>query len=128
MEAAAAQPNVRPQEDWYFSMKLSRILLGISVLCTSACGCDADLQVRLNPQTRTLAVGETFTPSLRLLGCGGTEPLSDVVTWVAQDTSVARVDASSGRTLALRTGSTVILATGQKYHSVGGVAVTVVAR
>jgi hypothetical protein len=109
-------------------MKQTQYLVGLAILFTTACGCDADLQVRFNPANRTLAVGESFTPSVRLLGCGGTEPLSEVVTWAAQDTSIVRVDAASGRTLALRTGTTVVLATGQTYHNVGGVSVTVVAR
>ncbi|MBL0937641.1 MAG: Ig-like domain-containing protein [Gemmatimonadaceae bacterium] len=92
---------------------------------TTACGCDADLQSRFDPSTKLLAVGESFTPSVKILGCGGTEPLRDVVTWAATDSSVVRVDAATGRTTALRTGSTFVRATGQTYYNVGGIAVTV---
>lgn len=108
-------------------MKQIQILGALCLLFVTACGCDADLTVRFTPVTRTLAVGESFTPSVRLLGCGGTEPLSDVMTWAAEDTSIVRVDVASGRTLALRAGTTMVLATGQTYHTVGGVSVTVVA-
>lgn len=108
-------------------MNHKKFFFALPLVFATACGCDADLRVRFDSMNRTLAVGESFTPSVELLGCGGTEPLSDVVTWAAQDTSIVRVDAASGRTLALSPGTTVVVATGQTYHGVGGVSVTVVA-
>jgi hypothetical protein len=107
------------------------LCLRLAVACCAlgtACGCDADLRIRFDASERTLSVGESFTPGVRLLACGGTEPLRDVVTWAAQDTTIARVEPASGRTTALRAGSTLVLATGQRYHQLGGVRVTVVAR
>jgi hypothetical protein len=104
------------------------ILAASASLLGGACGCKADLQVRLSPSERILAVGESFTPSARLFGCGGTEPLSDFVTWTAQDTSIIRVDLVSGRTVGLAQGTTLVLASGQRYHGLGGVRVTVVPR
>ena len=109
-------------------MKATRLLACAVTVFTTGCGCDADLRIQYNPPNRTLSVGESFTPSVRLLGCGGTEPLSDVITWTAEDTSIVRVNSASGQTLALRSGTTRVLATGQKYRGIGGVEVTVVSR
>jgi hypothetical protein len=100
------------------------LALGLTGACNT--GCDADLRIRLTPVEQTLVVGQSFTPSIALRGCGGTEPLSDVITWIAQDTTIVRIDSQSGRTLALRSGETVLLATGRTYGAVGEVAVTVV--
>lgn len=108
-------------------MKLIQGVAALALLFTAACGCDADLRSRFEPESRTLKVGESFAAKVRLLGCGGTEPLSDVITWSAQDTSIVQVDAVSGLTRALRPGTTLVSATGQRYHNVGGIMVTVVA-
>jgi hypothetical protein len=104
------------------------ILAASASLLGSACGCKADLQMRLSPLERTLAVGESFTPSARFFGCGGTEPLNDVVTWTAQDTSIVRVDLATGRTTGLAQGTTFVVPSGRRYGTVGSVRVTVVPR
>jgi hypothetical protein len=102
-----------------------RISLTAAIALVTSCGCKADLGVRFDPPERFLVVGETFTPSIHLLGCGGTEPLSDEITWAAQDTAIVRVDAGSGRTTALRPGDTFVLANGRTYHGLGGVHVVI---
>jgi hypothetical protein len=102
-----------------------RLLPLAAVVLAAACGCDADLRVSYVPTERALTVGESFTPTVRFLGCGGTEPLRDKVTWAAADTSVVRVDAANGRTTALRAGETLVMATGAKYGQLGGVRVSV---
>jgi hypothetical protein len=100
------------------------LALGLLGACNT--GCDADLGIRLTPVEQTLVVGQSFTPSIALRGCGGTAPLSDVITWTAQDTTIVRIDSRSGQTTALRPGETDLLATGRTYGAVGEVAVTVV--
>ena len=110
---------------------MSRTLLPVAAVVLSlltACGCDADLQARVVPAVRTLRVGESFTPSTRFLGCGGTEPLADAITWSAQDSTIVRVDPRSGRTLALRPGQTRVIPTGRRYGSLVSVEVTVQAQ
>lgn len=124
----AAELYVRPSPELSPVSKLPRLVLAGVAVFTTACGCDADLRWRFNPTARTLAIGESFTPSLQLLGCGGTEPLSDVITWTAQDSSIVRVDRATGRTIGLRSGTTLVVGTGERYHTGGGVTVTVVAR
>lgn len=108
-----------------------RLLRSAAVVMTlaslTACGCDADLGISINPTSRTLQVGESFTPSARFLGCGGTEPLSDEITWTAQDTTIVQVDRNSGRTLALRPGQTAVTPNGRRYGTVASVQVTVLA-
>ena len=109
-------------------MEAVRVLSGVVVMVTVAGCCDADLQSRISPANRTLAVGESFTPSVELLSCGGTRPLSDVITWSAQDSTVVRVDPGTGRTTALRSGTTSVVASGAKYGYAGAVTVVVAAR
>ncbi len=97
---------------------------------TGACdgtvrGCDADLWIRIDPAERVLAPSESFKPSVALRGCGGTEKVSDVFTWAAQDTTIVRVEASTGRTTALRIGETTIIPTGKTHGPVGEVLVRV---
>ena len=76
-----------------FMQKLRTFLVTVSVGALSACGCPAELRQDLSPTERTLVVGESFTPRTRFLGCLGTEPLDDEITWSASDTTVVRVDA-----------------------------------
>ena len=100
----------------------------MAIVCLStqsACGCNADLRQDLNPTERTIAVGESFSPSVRFLGCGGTEPLADEITWSASDTAVVRVDVSSGRTTGVGPGMATVVPTGRRYGRLNAVRVTV---
>ena len=105
----------------------SALALAASTLVT-ACGCKANLGWRLDPKERTIAVGESFTPTIQFLGCNGTEPLRDDIVWHARDTMIVYVDSLSGHTTGLRAGTTSVVPTGKKYGTVDEVVVTVQAR
>jgi hypothetical protein len=96
--------------------------VAVAVVCT------AELRVEITPGAQTLAVGESFTPTVKLTGCGGRLTLSDTVRWSAADSSVARVDAVSARTTGVRAGQTTVYARWDRYGLVAGVPVTVVSR
>ena len=103
-------------------------LISVSALLLQALvsGCDcATLIVRFGSTDHTLAVGESFTAIVHVSGCGGIEPISDVVSWTAEDATIVRVDAATGRTTGLRPGETRVQATGQQYGVVGSVRVIV---
>jgi hypothetical protein len=87
--------------------------------------CTAELVPVFTPQTQTLAVGASFTPSAKVMGCGGQLTYSDTFTWSASDTTIIRVDSLSGTTTGLRAGSARVLAHGARFGDIGGVSVTV---
>ena len=94
--------------------------------CRESTICPEDLQVRVTPVERTIAVGESFTPSAQAFGCGGTRRLSDTWTWDTEDTEVVTVDPPSGRTTGRAPGTACVRARGEKYGVLGaGVHVTV---
>lgn len=102
-----------------------RHLIPVAALLALVTGCDcATVFVRLGSTDHSLAVGESFTAIVYHSGCT-TEPINDVVTWAAEDATIVRVDATTGRTTALRVGETRVLATGQTYGFVGSVRVVV---
>jgi hypothetical protein len=49
--------------------------------------CTAELVPVLTPQTQTLAVGQSFTPSVKLLTCGGHITETDIYRWTASDST-----------------------------------------
>jgi hypothetical protein len=103
-------------------------LIPVAALLALVTGCDcARVFVRFGSTDHTLAVGESFTAIVHFSGsgCGSTQPINDVVTWAAEDATIVRVDATTGRTTALRAGETRVLATGQTYGFVGSVRVIV---
>src|SRR5467141_893324 len=87
--------------------------------------CTAELGIRFSPADTTVQVGQSFEASVQLLSCGGKEQLTDVITWQAEDPGIATVDGRSGRVVAQGVGATRILASGQRYGSIGGLRVTV---
>ena len=105
--------------------KIRTFLITMGVSALSACGCPADLRQDLSPTERTLVVGESFTPTTRFLGCLGTEPLDDEITWSASDTTVVRVDAQSGRTTGVAPGTAQVFPTGRRYGRLNVVSVKV---
>ena len=102
-----------------------RHLIPVAALLALVTGCDcATVFVRFGSTDHSLAVGESFTAVVYHSGCA-TEPINDVVTWAAEDATIVRVDATTGRTTGLRVGETRVLATGQTYGFVGSVRVIV---
>jgi uncharacterized protein YjdB len=95
--------------------------LNISVDCTM------ELVAVYTPSTKTLIVGESFTPSLVLFGCGGHLTYSDTFQWSASDSTIVRVDAMTGTTTGLRSGAARIFAHGTRFGSVGSMGITVTA-
>lgn len=93
--------------------------LGFGEVCTS------ELGARFSPPDTTIQVGRSFQASVQLLSCGGKQHLVDVVTWHADDTTVATVDGPTGRVVGQGPGTTRILASGQRYGTVGGLQVSV---
>jgi len=108
----------------YWAM-LPAISLGVSPLVVTGCGCQTELHTRVTPSARTIAVGEKFTAKVQFLGCGGTEPLSDAVTWTAADTLVATVHPTTGVVTGRRAGTTVVTPRGATYGEANGIVVTV---
>ena len=93
--------------------------LEVAVVCTM------ELGIELTPPTQALAVGQSFTPTVRLIGCGGQLTLSDTIRWSADDPAIVRVDAVSGLTTAIGVGQTVVRPRGVRYGQLPGVFVTV---
>jgi hypothetical protein len=93
--------------------------LNVSVLCTM------ELIPVYTPPAQTLAVGESFTPSLRATGCGGHLSYTDIYRWRASDSTIIRVDSLSGVTTGLRPGLALLLATGARFGPLGYMSVTV---
>lgn len=102
------------------------IVIGLTTGCSilSPCGTD-DLSYRVTPASRTIAVGESFTGEAEFLGCRGSSRLSDQISWSSRDTTVARVDASTGRVLGRSAGVTTVEARGERYGLAPGIVVTV---
>jgi hypothetical protein len=95
--------------------------LNVSVDCTM------ELVPMWTPSAKTFAVGESFTPSIVLYGCGGHLTYPDTFQWSASDSTVIRVDASTGTTTGLHAGSARVFAHGARFSSVGSIGVTVTA-
>ena len=87
--------------------------------------CTAELRVAFTPVEATLSVGESFVPTISLSTCGGQIVVTDVFSWVAQDNTVVSVDASTGATIALKAGTTFVVARGKESGPVASIPVTV---
>jgi len=94
--------------------------LSVSVNCT------AELVPIVTPQAQTLAVGQSFTPSVKLLTCGGHVTETDTYHWSASDSTIVRVDSLSGTTTGLRPGQANVFVRSASNGSLYGfVSVTV---
>lgn len=93
--------------------------LGFGEVCTT------ELRSQFSPADTTIQVGQGFQASVQLSTCGGSKRLNDVMAWHAEDPTVATVDERSGRVVGQGAGSTRILASGERYGSIGGVQVVV---
>jgi Big-like domain-containing protein len=112
-------------------MRIRAVALAFLVAgCNSPFGsvCTNELRVVLDPGSRTLSVGESFTPTVALSSCGGKEKLSDTFTWASRDADIADVVAQSGLVTAKAAGSTRVDVTGAEYGPVGSVELTVIPR
>ncbi|MBI3568577.1 MAG: Ig-like domain-containing protein [Gemmatimonadetes bacterium] len=89
--------------------------------------CTAELVAALTPRSQTLAVGASFTPTIKLYTCGGHLSPTDTFRWSASDGTVVRVDSLSGTTTGLRAGQATVRVQGARYGQLGGVTVTVTA-
>jgi len=87
--------------------------------------CTAELRVAFTPVEASLSVGESFVPTISLTTCGGQIAVTDVFSWVAQDNTVVSVDASTGATIALKAGTTFVVARGKESGPVASIPVTV---
>src|SRR5688572_4225135 len=91
------------------------VLLGACDPASLLRGCSDDLVMRVDPRSRTLSVGESYTAAASAWGCGGTRRLSDEWRYFAVDTTVARVDSVTGRVTARGVGTTDVGARGTRY-------------
>src|SRR3712207_5753290 len=88
---------------------------GAACTADSDVACTAELVVQLSETERTVAVGERFTPWVRLYGCGGRERTTDAITWRAEDPRIGAVDAGRGTVTGLAPGRTLIAARGAAH-------------
>jgi hypothetical protein len=87
--------------------------------------CTAELVPIFTPPAQTLAVGESFTPSLKASTCGGYVIITDTFHWSAGDSTIVRVDSLSGVTTGIRPGQTYLRANGVRVGAINGLVVTV---
>ena len=87
--------------------------------CDESTVCPADLRVHVTPAERTIAVGESFTPTAEALGCGGTQRLPETWVWATADTGVVAVDSLTGRTTGRVPGAAAVRARGLTYGPSG---------
>ena len=113
----------------------ARCQLIVAALCLGAAtcmageeACTAALMIQLSETERTIAVGERFTPWVRLSGCGGREHESDTFSWRAEDPRVVAVDAERGTVTGLALGRTLVAVRGAAHGELGTVLVSVRAR
>lgn len=101
------------------SSSAARLGIGLGALlslvaCTRSgiTACTDELTVHPIPGDTTLAPSQQFTAQLLLSSCGGSESVSDVFAWRSQDSSVARVDGTTGRVTAMAAGYTRLIVLG----------------
>jgi hypothetical protein len=87
--------------------------------------CTTELQIVARPAADTLAVGESFTPSISLWTCLGQIQVQDTFRWSALDTALIKVDSITGQTTGLKPGSTGVLVRGLKNGPLAEVSVFV---
>ena len=77
--------------------------------------CTDELVTQVDPRTRTVQVGATYTATASAWTCGGKERLPDEWRYYAEDSTIARVDSITGRVTARAAGATAIRARGRTY-------------
>ena len=97
--------------------------------------CTLELGMIYTPRDTTVAVGAQFYATIKLVGCGGRETLSDTFTWASSDSAVASVspvptvvgENPGWRALvtARAPGAAGLIPTGQRFQFLPGPMVTV---
>ena len=88
-------------------------------------GCNAVLRYSVDPPVKTLRVGEAFVPNATVKG-GCDRSLSESWSWTATDSTVLRVEATTGRTTGVTPGAAKLRGDGTPYPAGVEVTVTVV--
>jgi hypothetical protein len=105
---------------------ISVLALSSAIGCSIvAPNCPDDLLLRVDPTEATISVGESITATGEFRGCGGRQHLDDDILWSSADSSIARVDAATGRITGRTPGATVVQARGARYGSLPPIAITV---
>jgi len=87
--------------------------------------CTDELRVHFTPADTTIVVGDGFVASVQLATCGGAVALVDAFTWHSLDPSVAIVDSLTGQVIGGSAGETRVIATGERFGSIGGLRLSV---
>jgi hypothetical protein len=93
--------------------------------CESFGVCTDELTFRINQTHVTISVGESFTPLVSAETCGGTRDVAVNIRWSTADSTVAAIDAQTGRTTGRRPGLTVIEGVDQSRFGAGSLTVNV---
>ncbi len=93
------------------------VLTAAVVVIASGCNnstdivCPADpARVSVSPTSRSMNVGEQFTPTVTAAVCGGTQPYPFVGLYTSANAAVARVDSTRGIITAVAPGETYVFA------------------
>jgi uncharacterized protein YjdB len=77
--------------------------------CRGISGCDTTIPITVTPRAKVLRVGESFTATAVAEECGAVR--RDLTwRWRAEDTTVVRVNASSGQIVGVSVGTTRVIA------------------
>jgi hypothetical protein len=87
--------------------------------------CTLELRWMFTPAQPSIAVGETFTPSITVTSCGGYVTLIDDFSWSVNDPTIVSVNAATGATVGLKPGTTYLIVQGRKYPVMATLNVTV---
>ncbi|WP_309670380.1 hypothetical protein [Gemmatimonas sp.] len=89
----------------------------VAALVASGCNnatdvvCPADpAQVKVSPTSRTMNMGEQFTPTVTAVICGGSQPTPFVGRFSTSNAAVARVDSIGGVITGIASGETYVFA------------------
>jgi hypothetical protein len=96
-----------------------------------AVSCPLVLVISIKPDSAVLNVGEKFTPTVELFGCGGAERITDDLSYSAffptnsTVTGIVSVDAATGETTGLKPGNAWTVVRSTRYGQIGAIPVTV---
>ena len=109
---------------WILSGAMATGTVGCDAL-RSLGGCNAVLRYSVDPKFKTLRVGEAFVPNAMVSGCEG-EKLSESWSWTTTDSTVLRVEVTTGRTTGVTPGAARLRGDGTPYPAGVEVTITVV--
>jgi uncharacterized protein YjdB len=102
------------------------------IALVGACGmlvdpvCTSELGWEITPTARTLAVGQTLTPSGTIVTCGGRDREPAQLVLVITDSTIVTLAADARSVTAVGLGTAQVLATDARYGPLGYITVTVV--